>query len=101
MFHKRVAYLSESPTKHQRNAYATTLRNATTVFYSIYNRIVLIRSVAIIYILYFYLARARVVPNLTTTAVAPLCAHPLRRRLAILTTTTLLYSNYVRYLTNY
>jgi hypothetical protein len=42
----------------------------------------------IIYILNFYLAGAGVVPNLAITAAAPLCAHPLRRRL------TLLYNYY-------
>ena len=57
------------------------------------NRIVLFRSAAIIYVLYFYLIGAGVVPNLATTAVVPLYAHPLCRRLALLITTTLFYSN--------
>jgi hypothetical protein len=50
-------------------------------------------SIAIIYFLYFYLIGAGVMPNLTITAVAPLCAHSLRRRLILLITTTLLFSN--------
>ena len=33
-------------------------------------------SVTIIYILNFYLARARVIPNLAATAAALPCAHP-------------------------
>jgi hypothetical protein len=64
------------------------------------NNIILFRSVAITYIYYFYLASAGVMPNLAATAAAPLCAHPLCRRFALLTTTTLLFSNQVRYLTN-
>jgi hypothetical protein len=57
------------------------------------NTIVLFRSVAIIYILYFYLVGAEVVPNLAATAAAPLYAQPLRRRLTILTPSTLYFSN--------
>jgi hypothetical protein len=57
------------------------------------NNIILFRSVAIIYIYYFYLAGAGVMPNLAATAVAPLCAHPLCRRFALLIITTLLFSN--------
>ena len=49
---------------------------------------VLIGSIVIICFLYFYLASAGVVSNLAATAAAPLCAHPLRRRLAVLTTIT-------------
>jgi hypothetical protein len=55
--------------------------------------VVLFRSVAIIYILYFYLIGVRVMPNLAATAAASLYAHSLRRRLTILTPTTLLFSN--------
>jgi hypothetical protein len=58
-----------------------------------HNNIILFRSVAIIYIYYFYLKGAEVMPNLAATAAAPLCAHSLYRRLALLTTTTLLFSN--------
>jgi hypothetical protein len=61
---------------------------------------ILFRSITIIYILYFYLVGAGIMPNLAVTAIVPLCAHPLRRRLAVPTTTTLLFSNQVRYLTN-
>jgi hypothetical protein len=57
------------------------------------NNTVLFRSVAIIYIYYFYLVGAEIMPNLTATTAAPLCAHSLYRRLALLTTTTLLFSN--------
>jgi hypothetical protein len=57
------------------------------------NNIILFRSVAIIYIYYFYLAGAGVIPNLAAPAAAPLCAHSLCRRFALLTTTTLLFSN--------
>jgi hypothetical protein len=68
-------------------------RNTTTNYYTIRNRIVLFRSVTIIYILYFYLIDARIVSYFAITTVTPLCAHSLRRRLALLTTTTLLFSN--------
>jgi hypothetical protein len=57
------------------------------------NNIKLFRSVAIIYIYYFYLIGTEVMPNLAVIAVAPLCAHSLFRRFALLTTTTLLFSN--------
>jgi hypothetical protein len=57
------------------------------------NNTVLFRSVTIIYIYYFYLTGARVIPNLTAITAAPLYAHSLCRRLALLTTTTLLFSN--------
>ncbi|OCK72665.1 hypothetical protein K432DRAFT_412252 [Lepidopterella palustris CBS 459.81] len=49
-------------------------------------------SFAIVYILYFYLAGAGVMPNLTVTAVVPLYAHPLYYLLTIVITTTLPYS---------
>jgi hypothetical protein len=91
--HKRVATTSEWPPQHQRGARAATQHNTITNYYTMRNNIVLFRSVAIIYIYYFYLAGAGVMPNLTVTAAAPLCAHPLRRRLALLTATTLLFSN--------
>jgi hypothetical protein len=54
---------------------------------------ILFRSITIIYILYFYLIGAGIMPNLTVTAIVPLYVHPLRRRLTILMTTTLLSSN--------
>jgi hypothetical protein len=57
------------------------------------NRIILIRSITIIYVLYLYLTGAEVMPNLVIIAVASLCAHSLCRRLTVLTTTTLLFSN--------
>jgi hypothetical protein len=41
----------------------------------------------------FYLTVAGVMSNLAATAAARLCVHPLRRRLAVLTTTTFLFSN--------
>jgi hypothetical protein len=40
------------------------------------------------------------VPNLATTAAAPLCAYPNHRSLTVLTTATLLFSDKIRYLTN-
>jgi hypothetical protein len=63
------------------------------VEYVIRNRIILFRSITIIYVLYFYLIGAGVMPNLAVIAIAPLCAYSLRRRLALLTATTLLFSN--------
>jgi hypothetical protein len=65
------------------------------------NSIILFRSIAIIYILYFYLIGAGIIPNLTITAIAPLYAYSLRKYLIISITTTLLFSNKVRYFTNY
>jgi hypothetical protein len=91
--HKRVAHPSEWPTQHQRDACAATQHNTTTNYYTVRNRIVLIRIVAIICVLYFCLTGAGVVSNLAATTAAPLCAHPLCRRLAVLTTATLLFSN--------
>jgi hypothetical protein len=52
-----------------------------------------LRIVAIICILNLYLTGAGVMPSLATTATAPLGAHPLYRRFAVPTTTTLLFSN--------
>jgi hypothetical protein len=52
-----------------------------------------LRIVAIIRILNLYLIGAGVMPSLTTIATAPLSAHPLCRRFAVPTTTTLLFSN--------
>jgi hypothetical protein len=54
---------------------------------------ILFRSVAILYILYFYLVGAGLMPSFAATAAASLYAHSLRRRLALLTTTTLLFSD--------
>jgi hypothetical protein len=67
--------------------------NAATNYYTILSRIILFRSITIVCVLYFYLTGARIVFNLAATTAAPLCAHPLRRRLTLLTTTTLLFSN--------
>jgi hypothetical protein len=52
-----------------------------------------LRIVAIIRILNLYLTGAGVMPSLAATAIAPLSAHPLCRRFAVPTTTTLLFSN--------
>jgi hypothetical protein len=52
-----------------------------------------LRIVAIIRILNLYLTGTGVIPSLAATATAPLSAHPLCRRFAIPTTTTLLFSN--------
>jgi hypothetical protein len=85
--HYRVGHPTESATKPQRGDCAATQRNTTTNYYTIRNSIILFRSITIIYILYFYLAGAGIMPNLTITATAPLCAHPLCRRLTVLTVT--------------
>jgi hypothetical protein len=69
------------------------LRNTTIIFYAVRNSKLYLRFIAIICILYFYLTGAGIVPNLAVTAAAPFSAHPLCRRLAILTTTTLPLSN--------
>jgi hypothetical protein len=86
-------FTSEWPPRHQRSARAATQHNTTTDYYTVRNNTVLFKSVAIIYIYYFYLIGAGVMPNLAATTAAPLYAHSLRRRLALLTTTTLLFSN--------
>jgi hypothetical protein len=91
--HKRVATTSEWPPQHQRGARAATQHNTTTNYCTMRNNIVLFRSVAIIYIYYFYLVGAGVMPNLAATAAAPLCVYLLCRRLALLTATTILFSN--------
>jgi hypothetical protein len=91
--HHRAPHPIERPTKHQRSARAATQRNTTTNCYTIRYRIALFRSVAIIYVPYFYLTGARIMSNFAATTAAPLYAYPLRRRLALLTTTTLLFSN--------
>jgi hypothetical protein len=69
--------------------------------YVIRNRVVLFRSVTIIYVFYLYLIGTEVMPNLTIIAAVSLYAHFLCKRLTILITTTFLFSNWVRYLTNY
>jgi hypothetical protein len=51
------------------------------------------RFFAIICILYLYLICAGVILYLAITTTVPLCAHPLRRRFAIITTITLPFSN--------
>jgi hypothetical protein len=86
-------FTSERRTQHQRCDCRTTQRNTTTNHCTVPNRIILFRSSTTIYILYFYLVGVGIMPNLAASAAAPLCAHPLRRRLTVLTTTTLLYSN--------
>ena len=53
----------------------------------------LFRRIASIYVLYFYLAGTGIVSNLTSTPAALSNAHSLRRRLALTTTPTLLFSN--------
>jgi hypothetical protein len=85
--HKRASHF------RKQNAYATTSRNITTIHYTAGNRIVLFRSVAIFYILCFHLAGVGVMPSFTATAAASLCAHPLYRCLALLTTATLFFSD--------
>jgi hypothetical protein len=89
----RAPHPSERPTNTKQRACITTLRNTTTFFFNKRYRILLFRFFAIIYILNFYLARAGVVSNLAAIAIVPLSAHPLCRRLALLITTTLSFSN--------
>jgi hypothetical protein len=91
--HHRVANPIESPALPHQHACAATLRNTTTIFCTIHYSRLYFRFIAIICILYFYLTGAGIVPNLAATAAVPLSAHPLRRRLALLTTTTLPLSN--------
>jgi hypothetical protein len=54
---------------------------------------VLFRSVTTICILYFYLIDTEVIPSFTLTAIVSLYAHSLYRRLTILISATLLFSN--------
>jgi hypothetical protein len=89
----RAAHLSERRTNTRRRACETTPRNTTIIFNAARNSKLYLRFFAIIYILYFYLAGAGIVPNLAATAAVPLSAHPLCRRFAVLTTTTLPLSN--------
>jgi hypothetical protein len=63
------------------------------VNYIIFNNIVLFRSVTIIYIYYFYLIGIEVIPNLTIITIVLLYIHSLYKRLTLLITTTLLFSN--------
>ena len=91
--HHRVGSPIESAALPHQHACAATLRNTTTIFFTIHCSRLYFIFFAIIYILYFYLASPGVVPKLSATATAPLSAHPLRRRLALLTTTTLFFSN--------
>ena len=93
VFPMRTANPSEPPAPPHQNAVAATTRNTITHFYNKRYKILLFRFFAIIYILNFYLARAGVMSNLTITATVPLSAHPLRRRFAVLRTTTLPLSN--------
>jgi hypothetical protein len=69
------------------------LRNTIIIFYTIHNSKLDLRFFTIIYILYFYLIGAGIVPNLAAIAAAPLSAHSLCRCFAVLITTTLLLSN--------
>jgi hypothetical protein len=89
----RAAHLSERRTNTRRRACKTTPHNTTIIFNAARNSKLYLRFFAIICILYFYLASAEIMPNLAATAVVPLSAHPLYRRFAVLTTTTLLLSN--------
>jgi hypothetical protein len=57
------------------------------------NRIILFKSSTTISILYFYLIGIEIIPNLTIIAAAPFYAHLLYRRLTLLITTTLIFSN--------
>jgi hypothetical protein len=93
VIHQRAGHSTKWASKPHQSAYAATQCNMTINYYTTGNGIQLFRSITIIYILYFYLAGAGVMPNLAATAAASLCAHPLRRRLAVPTSTTLLFSN--------
>jgi hypothetical protein len=85
----QAAHLSEQRTNTRQRACVVTLRNTTIIFNARRNSKLYLRFFTIIYILYFYLVSAGIVPNLTTTAIVPLSAHSLYRRFAILITTTL------------
>jgi hypothetical protein len=74
-------------------AHLSEQRNTTIIFNAVRNSKLYLRFFAIICILYFYLAGAGIVPNLTAIAAVPLSAHPLYRRLTLLTTTTLSFGN--------
>jgi hypothetical protein len=89
----QAAHLSEQRTNTRRRACAATLRTTTIIFNAARNSKLYLRFFAIIYIFYFYLVGAGIVPNLAATAVVPLSVYPLCRRFAVLTTTTLLLSN--------
>jgi hypothetical protein len=89
----RADHPSERTTNTRRRACATMPRNTTIIFYTARNSKLYLRFFAIICILYFYLTGAGIVPNLAAIAAVPLSAHPLRRRFAVLTTTTLPLSN--------
>jgi hypothetical protein len=89
----QAAHLSKRRTNTRQRACETTPRNTTIIFNTARNSKLYLRFFAIICILYFYLAGAGIVPNLAVIAAVPLSAHPLRRRFAVLTTTTLPLSN--------
>jgi hypothetical protein len=89
----RADYPSEQTTNTRRRACAIMPRNTTIIFYTARNSKLYLRFFAIICILYFYLTGAGIVPNLAITAVVPLSVHSLRRRFAVLITTTLSLSN--------
>jgi hypothetical protein len=100
VFHHRTGHPTERATSHYQNACATITRNTTTFSSNLSNNTILFRIFAIVCVLYFYLAGAGVVSNLTATPTASSCARPLRRRLALIMTPTLLFGNQVSYLTN-
>jgi hypothetical protein len=89
----RAAHLRKQRTNTRQRACAVTLRTTTIIFNTARNSKLYLRFFTIIYILYFYLASAEIVHNLAATAIVPLSAHPLYRRFAVLTTTTLLLRN--------
>jgi hypothetical protein len=89
----QAAHLSEQRTNTRQRAYVVTLRNTTIIFNARRSSKLYLRFFTIIYILYFYLVSAEIVPNLTITAVVPLSTHSLCRRFAVLITTTLSLSN--------
>jgi hypothetical protein len=93
LFPMRADHPSEWTPNTRRRACATMPRNTTIIFYAARNSKLYLRFFAIIYILYFYLIGAGIVPNLAIIAIVPLSAHSLRRRFTILRTTTLSLSN--------
>jgi hypothetical protein len=93
VFPMRAAHPSERCTNTRQRACRATLRNTTIIFNATRNSKLYLRFFTIIYILYFYLATAGIVPNLAITAAVPLSVHPLYRRFAVLITTTLSLSN--------
>jgi hypothetical protein len=93
VFPIQAAHLSKQRINTRQSAYAVTLRNTIIIFNTVRKSKLYLRFFTIIYILYFYLTGAEIVPNLTATGIVPLSAYFLYRRFAILTTTTLFLSN--------